>query len=163
MRTSFLSVLCLSLLLSACGSPDTVKVEDDTILEVQKYNQVMKTGEELIDPVHGKQARFAYGALSGTNGISANGVAYLHTFEDGNSTLTVNLNILVAPKGNYTVQLKNAANAQVMNVGTLASILGDARHSMQFTTNLDVSAYNQVLVYLGTKLVAEGTMKVAPK
>ncbi len=153
--------------LAACGST-TVKVDDGKVLEVQKYNTVIQGSK---DPVHGTQVGFKYGAIDGVGQTHANGVAYFPTFDDGNSVLTVNVNILLAPKGShYLAMLTDGTSKGLMEVGTLQSIVGDVRHSVKLETKADVTNFNTVLVYLvkdsgsgNETLVAKGTLKKVQK
>ncbi len=150
--------------LTACG-----KVSDHNeseILKVQNYNQVMKTGKVLVDPVHGEETDFWYGALSGVGETNANGVAYIHRFKDGTSVATMNLNILPVAKPQYfSVVLKNDLTGGTIDAGELSSIIGDARHSAKVETTADVSSHLRVVVLkhmtkgdAGT-IVADGVLK----
>jgi hypothetical protein len=166
MKKSLLALASLTLLLSACGKGDSITVDND-ILETQTVKTTMKNGKDLIDPVHGKEASLWYGAVLGTNGTNANGIAYVHRFEDGASILTVNENILQAEKGEYySVSLKNASGTE-KDAGKLTSIVGDARHSVKFETKENVDGFTTVAIYKngssGRTLVAEGMLKQAPK
>lgn len=153
------ALLCFTL--SACGTPS----EQDKVLEVQTYTQIMKTGEDFSDPVHGKGVSFFYGAVSGTEGINANGIAYIHVFEDGASTITVNLNIELPPSGKkYVAYVQDTSGSSTIKVGEMRSIVGDVRHSVKLETNENASKNLSVKVRLegrgSNDLVAEGTMKV---
>lgn len=151
--------LCLTL--AACSTPS----EQDKVLEVQTYTQIMKTGEDFSDPIHGKGVGFFYGAVSGVEGINANGIAYIHVFEDGASTITVNLNIELPPSGKkYVAYVQDTSGSSTIKVGEMRSIVGDVRHSVKLETKENASENLSVKVRLegrgSNDLVAEGTMKV---
>jgi hypothetical protein len=138
-------VLSLSamLTLSACGNQ-----EKDKVLEIKDFTTVMKTGDELIDPVHGKEVNFLYGALSGQNGTNANGVGYVHTFADGFSVITGNLNIELAEKGKkYTAFIEGESGAPSIALGAMESIIGDVRHSVKFETSQTLPSTVKIVVY----------------
>lgn len=152
-------VLCFAL--ASCGGPS----EADKILEVQSYTQIMKSGTDFSDPVHGKGVGFYYGAVSGTEGVNANGIAYIHVFEDGASTVTVNLNIELPASGTkYVAYVQDSAGTSSLKVGEMKSIVGDVRHSVKLETKEDASKTLSVKVRREGRgesvLVAEGTMKV---
>jgi hypothetical protein len=164
MKKSLIALAVVAVAFSAC-TKSTVERDDGDILEVKEYNTTLGT-KNLVDPVHGKRTSLWYGAVLGVNDTNANGIAYVHRFEDGASVLTVNLNILQAGAGEYfSVGIKNAVGVE-KDGGKLTSIIGDARHSarMELAENLD--GFTTVVVYKnvsGTKtLVAEGLMKLAP-
>ncbi len=151
-------VFCL--VLTACGSPS----EEDQILQVQEYSKIMQTGKDLVDPVHGKEVKFYYGAVSGANGTNANGLAYVHVFEDGTSIVTVNLNIELSRRGTrYVAYLNNSTGDLPVKIGELKSIVGDVRHTMKNETQKSVSETLTVNVLREGKgesiLVAQGTIK----
>ncbi|MSR67535.1 hypothetical protein EXS65_01770 [Candidatus Peribacteria bacterium] len=158
MKKLSLFLLTAALLVSACGKSDTV--DPAAVDKAKKYNQVIQKGDDPVDPVHGAQTFFSYGAVSGVAPAKANGIGYLRRFKDGSSVVTVNVNILKAPeKTNYSVMLRNTSTNVTMEVGILESILGDTRHSVELTTQTDVKGYNAVSIYLGKVLVAQGTLK----
>ncbi len=143
-------ILGLSLILAACGQ-GTITVEQDKILEVQKYSATMQGEGVLEDPVHGKEVRFAYGAIDGVNGVLANGVGYVHTFSDGVTIVTANLNILLAPAGKrYVLWGSNQDGSTFVFGGDFNSILGDARHSGKFQTKENATAVSKLVVTLET-------------
>lgn len=149
----------LSLALVACGGQS----EEDKILEMQSYSQIMKTDKDLVDPVHGKEVKFYYGAVSGVAPVNANGLAYVHVFEDGTSTVTVNLNIEVQSGAKYIVSIENASGTSSLKVGVLRSLVGDVRHTVTMQTKNDLATSLVVVVRREGKgepvVVAKGTMK----
>lgn len=159
-RIAFITLLFLSVAVSACGKqPDP----DGEILEVKEYTTVMKNGKVLVDPVHGKEVKFWYGAVGSEK---SNGVAYIHVFEDGTSVVTANVNILIADEGtHYQVYLKSADGKKQIDVGELQSIIGDARHSVRFETTEDLSSMLNMEVrhekglLAGSEVVGTGTLK----
>ncbi len=153
-------VLVLVVSLAACK--DKSDPEGD-ILEVKEYSTVMKTGKVLIDPVHGKEVAFWYGAIGSEK---SNGVGYIHTFEDGASIVTANLNILLAEKGtHYQAFLVSDDGKKEVDIGQLNSIIGDARHSIRFETQNDISGMTKLEVRHmkgllgGSEVVGSGTLK----
>ncbi len=163
MNKLLITPIIVSLVLVACTSAPLP--EKDEVLETQEVNQFMKTGKVLEDPVHGKQVNFFYGAVSGTGGTNANGIAYIHIFADGTSTVTVNVNIALPVSGSYIAYIRDASGASRIRVGELTSIVGDVRHSVTLKTTENVSRALFVEVRRegggDSTLVAEGTMKGA--
>lgn len=152
------AILCFAL--ASCGAPS----DEDKVLEVQSYTQIMKTGADFSDPVHGKGVSFYYGAVSGAEGTNANGVAYIHIFEDGASTVTINLNIELPASGTkYVAYVQDSTGASSVKVGEMKSIVGDVRHSVKLETTDNMTKNLSVKVRREGKgesvLVAEGTMK----
>ena len=167
----FLLPVFIAFLLVSCGKSHDITVDSGKPLEVQSFNAVMGT-KNLVDPVHGKETRFAYGAVSGVNGTKANGVAFLHTFADGTSVLTVNVNILPAPAGHtFVAWATDDAGSSYVSAGELRSVLSDARHAAVLETKQDVSHLAKVVVTLESSVrpdragvhQAEGTLKVVKK
>ncbi len=168
----FLLPLLACFLLSACGKSDTVTIDTGSgkALEVQTYNTVMGT-KHLTDPVHGKETQFAYGAVSGVEGTKANGVTYLHTFADGVSVLTVNVNILPVPGKHFIAWATDEAGMSYTYAGELESVLNDARHTVTLTTKQEVKNLARVVVTIESSVhpgsagqhAAEATLKVVKK
>ena len=155
------------LLLTACSQTNVGHRDADDVLEVKGYNTVMKTGKVLIDPVHGKETFMSYGAMTGIDATKANGVVYLHHFEDGVSVITANVNILPAPEGSsFVATIVNTREKKEIPGGTLSSIIGDARHSSKFESREDPALLKEVRVYLvkgsSRTLVAQGELKEDP-
>jgi len=125
----------------------------------------MKSGAEFSDPVHGKGVSFYYGAVSGAGETNANGIAYIHLFEDGASAVTINLNIELPPSGTkYVAYVQDSTGSSSVKVGEMKSIVGDVRHSVKLETSENVAKNLSVKVLREGRgesvLVAEGTMKV---
>lgn len=160
MKKLLFAPITLCIVLAACSTPS----EQDKILQVQEYTQIMKSGADVVDPVHGKEAKFLYGAVSGTEGVNANGLAYLRVFADGASSVTVNLNIELPVSGTkYVAYIQDSSGSASLKIGELESIVGDVRHTVKLVTTDDVSTMRMVKVRREGKgesvLVAEGTMK----
>ncbi|MBP7114112.1 MAG: hypothetical protein KBA40_01530 [Candidatus Peribacteraceae bacterium] len=160
MKKLLLIPVVFALALAACGAPS----EQDKILQVQEYTQIMKGDKDAPDPIHGKETSFYYGAVSGTEGTNANGLAYIRVYEDGTSSVTVNLNIALPPDGtHYIAYVQSSAGDTSIKVGELTSIVGDVRHTVKLETKEDASKTLSVKVRREGKgqsdLVAEGTMK----
>lgn len=164
---------CLPLLFVACGKNDTVEVgspdtESGAVVEVEKVEVFMNDGKAITDPTHGLEKGFWYGAVSGANGTNANGVAYMYFFADKSYLYTLNLNIAVLPKGEYYVGwLTDPSGKKPVKLGTLASLFGDARHTVRLDTKTDLSAHTRVIITKETSkdpsapgaTVAEGAVK----
>ncbi len=159
-------VLCLlTLPLTSCGLP-SIKPSKEDQLKVQQYNKVAKKGDKTIDPVHGEEVAFWYGALTGVGETNANGVGFIHAFKDGTSVVTINLNVQPPEKPSYfTALLKNDSLGDTLEIGDLTSIIGDARHSAKLEVKEDLSQSLHVLILKhadeddpGT-LTAEGFLK----
>jgi hypothetical protein len=143
MKKSLLVASAL-LLLSACGNAAT----DDQTLETHTFNTVMGT-KNLVDPIHGKETRFAYGAVLGVAPTSANGVAYAHTFEDGTSVVSINLNILPPKAGKHLIGwVLSADKSSAVIVGELNNPMSDARHAVIVETKASAEKLVTVLVTL---------------
>ncbi len=161
MRTRSLSTIALIVssmtILAACGRAPAKPV--DKAQQIQDYTTVSKTGTGTVDPVHGAETGFWYGALAGTNGTNANGVSFVRVYSDGATAVTVNLNILPAPQGkHYQAYLTDGAGSGV-DIGELRSIVGDARHSLTFETKDDTTTMKTVIIRLDDRDIAQGTMK----
>lgn len=161
MKKFLLAPVIVALALASCGG---VPSEEDKILQVQEYTQIMKGDKDTPDPVHGRETSFYYGAVSGADGTNANGLAYIRVYEDGTSAVTVNLNIELPPSGTkYVAYVQNSAGDISIKVGELVSIVGDVRHAVKFETKEDATKTLSVKVRREGKgdsvLVAEGTMK----
>ncbi len=160
MKKLLLAPVLFCFLLAACGS---TPAPEDKVLEVKTYNQIMKSGKDVPDPVHGKEVKFYYGAVAGTEGTNANGIAYIHMYEDGTSVVTVNLNIALPESGNYFAYLQDSSGDKAVTIGALKSIVGDVRHTVKGETKEDVTKTLMVQVRHETRekktLVAEGMLK----
>ena len=157
--TLILTGLTLCALLVACKSNAPIGVE--------KIQYGVPAGGIPVDPVHGKETWFAYGAMSGVEGTPANGVADIHRFEDGHYLHTASLNIAITADGTfYEAWLTDGE--KMISTGHMTNPFGDVRHQVRFESNTDVEKYLKVVVTLEKddgnpvpgKHVAEGTMKV---
>lgn len=171
--TIFLGLSCL-LALAACGKPaQEVRVENPEtltgdILETEKVQVFMNNGRAIVDPEHGLEKGFWYGAVSGMNDTNANGVGYTYAFEDGAFLHTLNVNIEKLPKGEYYVGwLTESGGGNPVKLGWLANLFGDVRHSVSLSTKTDLTNHTRVLVTKETtkdpaqpgSAVAEGEVK----
>ena len=99
--------------------------------------------------MHGEEQWFAVGALSGSNGTKANGVAQSHVFKDGTTVATVNLNIQPPPKGSeFVAWLKKPAGTERIRLDVLQNPLSDVRHVITTEVDKDLREYTQVEVTL---------------
>lgn len=169
MKQSLVWPLVLCLLLSGCGGSAAVPPAVSEKDLIREYNSGNGTNSSIV-AAHGMETRFAYGAISGTGGTNANGVGFLHTYEDGVSIVTINLNILAPAKGHhYFVWLKNDSG-DPLPFGELKSIVGDARHSVVFETKAtfigdtfvyvtDETIVNPSTLSSHSTIIAKGRMK----
>ena len=162
-----LSLLIVAFALVAACTPSTPIVPGKTDKQkVQDYNTVKGSAK---DPTHGDSVGFWYGAIAGVSGQKANGVAYMNTFADGVSRITVNLNIAERADGKHLVAyVQGSDSSSAVKVGELQSIIGDARHSVTLETKEDIKKLLTVNVYLTESIdaeegifVATGTMKAS--
>jgi len=155
-------ILCLSLLVLTACSPYAAKTEDDILAEEQ-YRMVTGT-KDLVDPVHGKRTGFWYGSVLGE---AANGIAFLHGFEDGFFSASMNLNVEPAPNGSRYIVVLQSNEGRTIEMGVLESLFDDARHTVKFETSEEIAAFLTVNVFLVTgttrELIAEGTLKQPPE
>lgn len=119
---------------------------------------------------HGNEEWFAYGALTGVEGVNANGVAQSHYFEDGRYLHTTTLNIEPAQDG-YFYEGWLVKGLDVVSTGHLTNNFGDTRHSLRFEKDVDYTGYLNVVITLepddGNPApaghVAEGKLKVTKR
>ena len=166
-RTILCSVTAFSLLgLVACLKDDGVTVGGD-VQEVVEINAGMPKGE-VVDQIHGKEVLLAVGAIIGVNGTPANGVGYLHVFEDGSTILSGQLNIALPQDGTfYQAWLKNEATGETVEAGRPQPSFGDVRHGLRLESKDDLRAFTKVVITLEKDdgdpspglVVAEGEMK----
>jgi hypothetical protein len=134
MRFSLGTALGLCMLMAACAqpSPETDETPEQTV-------QFEPVGNTVEDARHGREVAFAVTALSGTEGIAANGMASLHRFTDKATIVGVRLNINPAEDGLfYMAQLENDDGSQYLTLGNLKNSPGDAKHTLAFETNTTV-------------------------
>ncbi|MDD5751534.1 MAG: hypothetical protein PHS73_03370 [Candidatus Peribacteraceae bacterium] len=156
------------LLLAGCGGTEDPSGKTETgSVATFRYN--MPAGGVIIDAEKGKETWFAYGAVAGTEGIPANGLAKSHRFENGQYLHTLQVNIGLPKDGFfYEGWLLHPKTGERISTGHLKSIFGDARHTLSFEGTADLRAYTSVVITLekddgnstpGTE-AATGTLKV---
>lgn len=113
----------------------------------------------------------AVGPLSGVGGTAANGAAVVQYQEGGVYSLQLQLNVAPVPRGSSYVGWLVADGVEPLQLGTLQSPSGDARHSLTFSSSRDLRSASKVVVTLergvevttpGTP-VAEGRLTVSTK
>lgn len=165
----FLLVAVSSLVvLAACTQSKPLEPSPEVVKELKEYGSIKKIGD-TVDPVHGAETGFAYGAMKGAGETRANGVAVLHTFADGWSSGKVNLNILQIPEGQHFVVWAGDGLGPWTMLGEMKSIVGDTRHSLAFETTDNAILLTTVIVTIETASapsepglrVAEGSLKQA--
>lgn len=152
--------IVLGLLFIGCSTSE----KKDTAAELQKYSSVSQKGADEVDPAHGEQTGFWYGAIGSEK---SNGVAYVRSYVDGVSVITVNLNVLVAEKGSHyeAFLMANDGAKKEIDLGEISSIIGDVRHSGNFVVTTNIDGMRAIEVRLqkgargGTEVVATGTVK----
>jgi hypothetical protein len=170
-----LATVALTLLLTACfGKAGTMAVngtrssESGGVIAVQKLNELMPTGKQLVDPTHGKEENLAYGAMNGEGGVLANGVVTAHYFQDSTTIIGVQLNIAVAKAGAYyEAWLENDDGSAPIDMGQMQNGFNDVRYSVRFTSSQNLINKHKVVVSLEQKasattpgtVVASGTLQ----
>jgi len=167
MRKPYLLIvgsICL-LALTACGEEDKGVVTGEG-----SYNIPMLEGgkDKYKDAEHGQEAWFAMGAMSGVDGVNANGVAQSNRYEDGIYRHAVQLNVERTEDGYfYEGWIMNEEIEEAVSTGHMHSRFGDVRHFLNFEAETDLTEYSKVLVTLEAddgnpspgKTVAEGILK----
>lgn len=156
----FATAIVLTALFVGC-SPSEKK---DPAKDLEEYTSVTKKGADQVDPDHGEQTGFWYGTIGSEK---SNGVAYIRSYSDGASVITVNLNILVAEKGAHyeAFLMSQDGSKKEIDLGEVSSIIGDVRHSGSFVTTKNIEGMKSIEVRLqkgtrgGTQVVATGTVK----
>lgn len=138
--------LCIALLLSACS---TTKIGVEEGIGTYEVTTAMPTKEGFKSPEHGQETWFAMTAMTGVDGVNANGVAEGHLFEDGTFSHSVQLNIKF-PDNDYFYEgwLVNPDTGKFISTGHLNSLFGDVRHSLQYTSVEDMREYSKVIITL---------------
>lgn len=164
-------LVSIALLLIGCKPTNTVKVESSDVLQTEVIHPVVMNGP-LVDPTHGKQIAFSYGALSGVNGTSASGISYVHVFNDQTTIITLNLNIKDMDGVKFIGWIGEGENPSTwIKMSDFFAPFGDVRHGMRFEIAQNLSAYNSIIVTAETnlatqtpgKIVASGITKNVPQ
>ena len=109
----------------------------------------MPTNGEVRDPIHGREAWLAVGAIEGEEGTPANGVVTAHYFEDGTFILGMQVNIALPPdKSFYEAWLVPNDGNEWIPLGHLTSLHGDARHHVKFEAKEDYRKYLALAITL---------------
>lgn len=164
----FVMIIAFPLLLAGCfGKRERVSVGEEKTIGVQEVQVAMPVNGKLVDPLHGEETWFAYGAITGKEGTPANGVIQAFFFGDGTFLYTMQINIEPAQDGSfYEAWLLNGAGDRV-SAGHLGNHFGDARHQLRFEESRDLRDHATVLVTLEKddgnpepgEAVAEGVLK----
>lgn len=169
MRRRFIAgILIAPLLFTACGKQEDA---DDTI-GVEEIPVILPQDGKAVHPDFGLEQWFAFGAISNTGEIPANGVAQAYFFEGEHYALTGQVNVPPAEEGNfYEAWLENSETGDRISAGHLANFFGDARHQAKFEMQQDLRDYLTVIVTLEpddgdprpAMEVARGTLKVTER
>jgi len=158
------------LLLTACNNDADVALEEG--IGVEKFQQAMPQGGKVVDPQHGEEQWFAYGAMAGVNEVPANGMTLAHFFDDRTFIHTIQLNITPAADGFfYEGWLVSPDGSEVVSTGHLTNHFGDTRHQLKYESERDLRAFAKVIVTLEpddgdlspAEHVVEGTLKVTER
>jgi hypothetical protein len=166
-RTALFLPLLLLVLLSCSQTPSSLKVTTPTGDEPSGVAFYPPSGT-IRDEKHGRELRFAYGALSGTGGHAANGVATAHELQDGFLIIALQLNIAPAEEG-YFYRAMIEADGVSTPMGNMTNSAGDARHSLRFEDRLVVAETARILILkqpdgqdIGSvSMVAQGVLRLA--
>ena len=144
----WLILLLTPIFLVSCGGDDKVKLADQPIGE-EAFQYFMPGNKTIVHPKYGKEVWFAYGAISGVGDTPANGVVQGYEYEDGTSIITMHLNIMPAREGSfYEAWLIGQGDTEPLPAGHLKNHFGDARHQLQFKTDIDIKELKLVHVTL---------------
>ncbi|MBP9773496.1 MAG: hypothetical protein KBD00_02580 [Candidatus Peribacteraceae bacterium] len=143
MRRSSL-ILVTALILVACNK---TPADTSTVLQTDTIRTITKTNDELVDPIHGTEESFSYGAISGVDGNSANGVGYRYGFSDGATVITLNLNVPIT-KGSYYIGwlTQDDSSKDWIKMGDFFAPFNDARHGLKFESMENLTNYKNVMV-----------------
>ena len=162
MKYLFAPVILIALALSACGGDD-----DREVVEKLVVNSPTKDGGRTFrDPEFGEEVWLGVGAMSGVEGVNANGVAQANYYEGGLYRHSVQLNIERAPKDHFYEGWVVKEGEEPISTGHVKSRLGDVRHALSFDTEQDLREYTTVVITLEpddgnpapAEHVAEGTL-----
>jgi len=166
MHRFILPLLLIPLLLSACGKEE-VSVPDDAIGEEQIQFILPEKGK-VVHPKYGEEKWFAYGSMVGEEQTPANGVVQAYRFEDKTYTLTMQLNVAIAPEGSFYEAWLIDEDGLAVSAGHLINYFGDVRHQLAFESEQDLRQSLSVEVTLeaddgdptqSQQVVAWGTLK----
>lgn len=167
MKKTLLLIGLLCLPLAACGN---FRSEREENMNTEQIQFPMPQGGKVEYTGHGNEEWFAYGAMSGVEGVNANGVTQAHRFEDGRYLHTVNLNI-EPPEDGYFYEGWLVKGPSVISTGHLSNPFGDVRHSLRFEADEDYTGHLNVVVTLEpddgdpspAAHVAEGKLKATER
>lgn len=157
MRITAGILLLISVVLMGCASEPSVQHVETTI-----------PGKDQINAgLHGNEIGLRMGALSGTGGTMANGVATMHVMEDGTLIIGLQLNIAPAKPGfRYSAWIQEGLTTPKVALGTLSATTPEVRHSLRIETKAAIQSYTLVSITLegggktpGSRLVATGRVK----
>ena len=167
MKKSLCLLFTFSLLLVGCND---LRSEREESMNTEQIQFPMPQGGKVEYTGHGNEEWFAYGAMTGVEDVSANGVAQAHRFEDGRYLHTVNLNIEPAPDG-YFYEGWIIKGPSVISTGHLTNNFGDVRHNLRFEADEDYTGHLNVVITLEpddgnpapADHVAEGKLKITQR
>ncbi len=164
-----------ALLLSACSSNvDEVPVTSSggtVIKESTTFTNPTAPNTQVKNATHGMETGLSICALSGENGVLANGVATAYYFEDKGSIVGIQLNVAAADTGTiYVAWLEDSAKKHIQ-IGVLENNANDVRHSVRLDTAEDLRSYKNVIIAVQKsaadttpgKVIATGILKDAKR
>jgi hypothetical protein len=141
-----LNYLLLSsvILLSGCSFFSS-EVRVDSNGKHQELPMMMPQGQQGFG-VHGREVTMAYGALSGTGTVNANGVATAHFMQDKSTIIGLQLNIEAAPENSFYEAWAESSTGSRISLGHLHNPFNDVRHQLRLETPSDLRNFLNVRI-----------------
>ncbi len=134
-----LTLMCSVLLLCGCGIfSDDVQIDSEG--KHQELPMMMPQGQQGYG-THGREVTMGYGALSGTGGMNANGVATAHFMQDESTIIGLQLNIEAAPENFFYEAWAETATGARISLGHLHNPFNDVRHQLRLETPADLRGF----------------------
>lgn len=178
MRRFVLLLVLSSILLSACLRPSDVSVDPgdgtgDSIREQVLVRAMPRRKEGINDERHGREVWFAYGAVIGTSGTEANGVATAHFLEDATYVIGIQLNIAPPAEGQFYEGwlMKGIDPGDWVSVGHFQQGNRESSQTLRLESSKDLRKYGEIAVSReaddgnpapGT-VVAQGSLRVTQR
>ncbi len=156
-------------ILSACA-PSTPTVTGDTG-DTPDQTMTASPNAQKTDPKHGEVRVLSIGAMSGENGILANGIATSYFFEDNGTIIGVQLNIAAAEDGSSYIAWAENGKKERVQIGILEAGANDVRHAARIDSQKNLQEYTRIIVTKQSEggssadgqIVATGTLKATGK
>ncbi len=95
---------------------------------------------------HGREVLMAYGALAGTGGINANGVATAHYMQDKSTVIGMQLNVEVPAAGFFYEGWVESSTGARISLGHLTNPFNDVRHQLRTETPENLRNFTIVII-----------------